>query len=154
MGERDDNQRKAIMAIVASYIALALAILGLWLLVGCKPQEVIVERPVVVEHTTTHNHTDIVRDTLVMRDSVFTLIKGDTLLVEKWHYLQAVTNALKSDTVRDTVPVVTEVVRTEVREVAKPLSWWQKTLQWCGGIALALFALRGAAKWWLKGKGM
>lgn len=154
MGERDDNHRKAIMAIVASYIALALAILGLWLLVGCKPQEVIVERPVVVEHTTTHNHTDIVRDTLIMRDSVFTLIKGDTLLIEKWHYLQAVTNALKTDTLRDTVPVVTEVVRTEVREVAKPLSWWQKTLQWAGGIALALLALWGAAKWWLKGKGM
>ena len=89
-----------------------------------------------------------------MRDSVFTLIKGDTLLIEKWHYLQAVTNALKTDTLRDTVPVVTEVVRTEVREVAKPLGWWQKTLQWCGGIALAMLALWAAVKIWLRKKGM
>lgn len=151
---RKSGQRRAVVAIVASYIAIALAILGLWLLVGCKPQEVVIEKPVVVEHTTTHNHTDIVRDTLVMRDSVFTLIKGDTLLIEKWHYLQAVTNALKSDTVRDTVPVVTEVVRTEVREVAKPLSWWQKTLQWAGGIALAILALYVAFKIWIRNKGM
>lgn len=120
--------------------------LTLLLLCGCKAKEVVVEKPVIVEHTTTQHHTDIVRDTLIQKDSVITFIKGDTLIIEKWHHVAAVSNMMVTDTVRDTVPQVVTVTTTAIKEVTKPLSWWQKTLQWVGGIALLSFGLFVAFK--------
>ena len=122
----------------------------LLLLCGCKAKEVVVEKPVVVEHTTTQHHVDIVRDTLKQKDSVITFIKGDTLIIEKWHNLQAITNTFVADTVRDTVPQVVTVTTTAIKEVAKPLSWWQKTLQGVSGLALLSLGLFVAFKYWVK----
>lgn len=116
------------------------------MLAGCSPRVVTQEVPVVVEHTTTQHHTDIVRDTLLMRDSIYHYVQGDTCIIERWHHSIAVNKMVIADTVRDTVPVVTEVKVTELREVNR-VRWWQSALMWCGGIALAL--MMGGAGWTL-----
>lgn len=105
-----------------------LAILLLLACASCKTQLVTQEKPVIVEHTTTQHHTDILRDTLIMRDSVSHYIHGDTTVIERWHHFREVTKLAITDTIRDTVPIVTQVVKTQVKEVPKKPPWWQKTL--------------------------
>lgn len=111
-----------------------LACLALSLLVGCSPRIVTQEVPVLVEHTTEHSSTDIVRDTLIMRDSVWHYVQGDTVRIERWHHVANVSKMIRTDTIRDTVPRVVTVTRTEVREV-NVLRWWQRALMWAGGVA-------------------
>jgi len=120
-------------------VACALLALMAWLLCGCKAKEVIVEKPVVVEHTTERHKVDIVRDTLVMRDSVYHWVKGDTVLIERWHHVAEVSKMTVADTVRDTVPRV--VTRVETRQV-NHLHPWQRWLMWLGAGFIA-----GAALW-------
>ena len=117
-------------------------------LASCKAQrEVQIERvevPVVVtqEHTVESVKIDHVRDTLIQRDSIFHFVQGDTVRIERWHYTQGVTNIFKTDTLHiyDSIPSPVETVRekvvTEIKEVPRPFSWWQKTLMGAGGLAL------------------
>lgn len=113
---------------------------------GCRGTKTITERvevPVVVtqEHHTESVKVDHVRDTLIQRDSVYYYVKGDTVRIEKWHYLQGTTNVVRVDTLIkvDSVQVPVEVVRqtTEIKEV-NVLKWWQKGLMWAGGIGIVL----------------
>ena len=117
------------------------------LLDGCRGTKTITERvevPVVVtqEHHTESVKVDHVRDTLIQRDSVYYYVKGDTVRIEKWHYLQGTTNVVRVDTLIKVdsvqVPVVTERVVTQIEKVEKPLKWWQKGLMWAGGIGILL----------------
>lgn len=116
---------------------------------GCRGTKTITERvevPVVVtqEHHTESVKVDHVRDTLIQRDSVYYYVKGDTVRIEKWHYLQGTTNVVRVDTlhVYDSVPypvrVDVEKFITNTVEVEKPLRWWQKGLMWAGGIGILL----------------
>ena len=121
-------------------------------LCSCKPvKEVQIERvevpvPIVQEHTIESVKIDHIRDTLIQRDSVFHYIKGDTVLIEKWHYLQGSTNVVRVDTlvkidsVQVPVEVVRESVKTEIKEVNK-LTWAQKTLMGFGGFAILAGAI-------------
>ena len=117
------------------------------LLDGCRGTKTITERvevPVVVtqEHHTESVKVDHVRDTLIQRDSVYYYVKGDTVRIEKWHYLQGTTNVVRVDTLIKVdsvqVPVVTERLVTQIEKVEKPLKWWQKGLMWAGGIGILL----------------
>ena len=115
-----------------------------------------VEVPVVVrqEHTIESVKIDHVRDTLVQRDSIFHYVKGDTVLIEKWHWLQGSTNAVRVDTLIkwDSIEVPVEVVRektrtvTKIKEVEKPLMWWQRLLMGIGGLALIAVCIMVAYK--------
>lgn len=114
---------------------------------GCRGTKTITERvevPVVVtqEHHTESVKIDHVRDTVFQRDSVYYYVKGDTVRIEKWHYLQGTTNVVRVDTLIKVdsvqVPVVTERVVTQIEKVEKPLKWWQKGLMWAGGIGILL----------------
>ena len=96
---------------------------------GCRGTKTITERvevPVVVtqEHHTESVKVDHVRDTLIQRDSVYYYVKGDTVRIEKWHYLQGTTNVVRVDTLIKVdsvqVPVVTERVVTQIEKVEKP----------------------------------
>lgn len=121
--------------------------------VGCKPQKEIVseviEKPVIVtqEHHTESVRVDIVRDTIHQRDSIYHYIKGDTTIIERWHYYTNNNQQLQVDTLVkvDSVQVPVEVVRTkEVTKIEKVniLHWWQKLLMSIGGlsfIAVGLF---------------
>ena len=121
-------------------------------LCSCKPvKEVQIERvevpvPIVQEHTIESVKIDHIRDTLIQRDSVFHQIKGDTVLIERWHYTQGSVNVIrvdtlvKTDSVQVPVEVVRESVKTEIKEVNK-LTWAQKTLMGIGGIAILAGAI-------------
>ena len=139
---------------LAAGFAVALLACLLISLCGCKAQKVVerVEVPVVVtqEHTIESVKVDHVRDTLIQRDSVYHYIKGDTVLIERWHYLQGSTKAVRVDTLIKVdsveVPVTTTKVVTKTEQVEKPLHWWQRALMLMGGLALIVVALWVAIK--------
>lgn len=128
-------------------------LLGL-LLSGCKPTKEIetqIERvevpvPIVQEHTIETVKIDHIRDTLIQRDSVYHYVQGDTVRIERWHYVQGSSNVVRVDTLikYDSIEVPVEVVRektrikTQIKEVEKKLNWYQKSLMWLGGISLIL----------------
>lgn len=132
-----------------------LPILCLVLFCGCHGTKTLSERvevPVVVtqEHTIESVRIDHVRDTLVQRDSIYHFVQGDTVRIERWHYLQGTTNVVRVDTVHVTdsvqVPVVTtQTIEREV-EVPRPLSWAQKTLMIFGGVSMIAVLLLIAYK--------
>lgn len=125
-------------------LAIVLGLLICWALSGCSPKIVEVEKPVIVEQTHTQTHTDIVRDTLVWRDSIYHYVKGDTVVIEKWHHSLEVRKMVVADTVRDTIPRIVTVVEKQVQEV-NHIYWWQKALMWAGVLALLLGG--GAVAW-------
>lgn len=114
---------------------------------GCKPQKELqierVEVPVVVtqEHTIESVKIDHIRDTLIQRDSVYHYIKGDTMVIERWHHTQGTTTTTRVDTLHiyDSIPypveTTHETIVTKIQEV-NVLRWWQKALMVCGGIAI------------------
>lgn len=119
-------------------------------LCGCKGKELVTERvevPVVVtqEHHTEQVRVDIVRDTIRQRDSVFYFVKGDTTIIERWHYYTDKGQSVRVDTFLRVdsvpVPVITERVVTKVEQVQKPLNWLQKTFIGLGGLSLVLCGL-------------
>ena len=107
---------------------------------SCRTIEVTKEVPVVTEHTTEHHHTDIVRDTLYHRDSVYHYVQGDTVIIEKWHHIANVSKKIVTDTIRDTIPQIVTVTRTEIKEVNR-IHWWQSALMWAGGFSIVGFAV-------------
>lgn len=143
------------MEIVARLFLGAIACLIISLS-SCKTQKQIefqrdsIQVPVVVtqEHTIEHLKIDHIRDTLIQRDSIYHYIKGDTTIIERWHYTTNNNVQIRVDTLHkvDSVPVPVEVVRehvqvkTEIKEVNK-LTWAQKTLMGIGGIALLAAAI-------------
>ena len=135
---------------------LALLICLLISLCSCKPHKEVVsehiQEPVYItnEHHTESVRVDIVRDTIHQRDSIYYYIKGDTTIIERWHYYTNNNNSIRVDTLLkvDSVQVPVEVVRekevTKIEEVEKPLKWYQKTLMGLGGLLLIALALLGA----------
>lgn len=107
---------------------------------SCRTIEVTKEVPVITEHTSVQHHTDIIRDTLMMRDSIYHYVQGDTVIIERWHRTVNVNKIVVADTIRDTIPQVVTVSKTEIREVNK-LRWWQKALMWLGAIATGGFLI-------------
>lgn len=85
-------------------------------------------------------------DTVVDRDTVQTFVKGDSVVTERirWRYRirekRDTILQIHTDTVCVREPYPVEVVR----EVARPLLWWQKTLMalgilMCTGMCTALY---------------
>lgn len=107
------------------------------LLTGCKTRERIVE----------HVRTDTLiqlrheRDSIYLHDSTYVRERGDTLYIERWH--TAWCDRVRTDTVRvshtDSVPVPYAV--EVIKEVERPLTWWQTTRLWLANIMLVSFAL-------------
>ncbi len=127
---------------VLLWLAFGLVIcIAITILTGCKTRYITTEVPVVLHERDSvvqvqHYHT---HDTLLMRDSVFTIVKGDTIRIERWHTLQAVNHIARVDTLwrERAVEKPVTITKTEVRETNR-LYWWQKTLMWTGG-ALLIF---------------
>lgn len=115
------------------------------------PVESVREVHDTVRIDTTSRRADIImrRDSIIVRDSVAVLINGDTVVREVWRWRERVRE------VHDTVRVATAANRNashsdnaktaQVVEVAKPLSWWQRTQIWLGRVAMTAAAL--AAAW-------
>lgn len=137
---------------ILTIIGALLVCLCITLMTGCKTRYITQEVPVVVHERDSiyKANTLQVHDTLIYRDSVFHLIKGDTILIEKWHTLQAVNHVARVDTVyKDrNVEVPVTVTKTEVREVNK-LHWWQKLFCFVGGsVLVAGLVLVGCWMYW------
>lgn len=83
-------------------------VVALCVLSGCRTTR-IVEVPVV--HTEYIRHDSIVRDSIMQLDSVFVLVKGDTVYKEKYKYIYKDKLFILHDTVSsvDTLTVVKEV---------------------------------------------
>lgn len=84
------------------------------------------------------------RDSIYQRDSIYMLIKGDT--VYKYEYKYLYRDILLRDTISisktDSIPYQVEVPKY----VDKKLSWWQSTLLYTGAIAWVV-AIIGLAYW-------
>ncbi len=106
---------------------------------SCRTQYVPIE---TVKHDSVYINR-IKYDSIYHKDSIYILIKGDT--VYKYQYKYQYRDKLIRDTVnvtkRDSIPYPVEVVKTVT--VEKKLSWLQTTLIWTGGIfwVLAIVAL-------------
>lgn len=146
----DDSDNTVVRGCSELIVGFGLGMLACLLisLCSCKGGYEVIrqEVPVVVtqEKHTESVKVDIVRDTITQRDSIYHYIKGDTTIIERWHYLQGTTKATKVDTLHiyDSVPypVTTEKVTTQIKEV-NVLRWWQKVLITIGGIALIVAGL-------------
>ena len=124
-----------VIAIIFSLVVLLLY------LCACKTQYKVVEVPRVVTQTNVEHHTNIVRDTVLRRDSVIIIQRGDTVYHETWHHMQAINRTYITDTVRDTIPQIVTVTKTEIKEVEKKLSKWQRLKMKLGGWLLAAVAV-------------
>jgi hypothetical protein len=84
------------------------------------------------------------RDSIYQRDSIYMLIKGDTVF--KYQYKYRYRDKLLRDTIAisktDSIPYPVEVPKY----VEKKLSWWQSTLLYTGAIAW-IVAIIGLAYW-------
>lgn len=118
---------------------------------GCRGKQIItetIEKPVIItqERHTESVKVDIVRDTIKQRDSIYYFVKGDTTIIEKWHYYTNNNQAVKVDTLLKVdsvqVPVITEKVVTKVQEIEKPLKWWQKFFIFIGGVGLVILGFK------------
>ena len=80
-------------------------------------------------------------DSIYIHDSVFTLIKGDTVYISKNKETNRLINKTNTIIKTDTIKVPVEITKTititeaQVREVNK-LYWWQKSLMYLGLIIL------------------
>ena len=91
------------------------------------------------------------RDSVVVRDSVFVMLRGDTVIKEAWRIRERVSlvhdtvrigagftaERIRLDSVRVPVPVTIEKVVTK----EKKLGWWRKCFLWTGGVFWGLFGL-------------
>lgn len=134
------NTRKALTDVGKVLFAIVVGLALCWLIGGCSPRIVEVEKPVIVEQSHTATHTDIVRDTLIWRDSVYHYVQGDTCIIERWHHTTHVERVGIADTLRDTIPRIVTVTETQVREV-NVLRWWQKVLMAAGIIGIVTLAV-------------
>lgn len=75
-----------------------------------------------------------IRDSIYLRDSVIVREKGDTLWVERWH--TAWRERLVRDTIYRTHTDTLVSISERVKEVKKPLTWWQRTRMAVGDVAV------------------
>ena len=85
-------------------------------------------------------------DSIYVHDSIFTLIKGDTVYIYKNKETNRLVNKtdtiIKTDTIKVQVEITKTVTKTEtsVKEINK-LYWWQKILMSIGGIVFVLIII-------------
>lgn len=106
------------------------------MIVGCKTTYVPIERE-VVKYDSIYIHS-IKVDSVKEIDSVFvnTYIKGDTIFQDKYKYVYRYKDKLRIDTML--VERVDSVYIEKPIMIEKQLSWWQKTKQDIGGIAIGV----------------
>ena len=108
------------------------------LLTGCKAVKQTVEVPVYV-HDTTYVAKEVHDSTFV--DRWHTIYKkGDTVFVTETEIKYR--ERVRVDTAYKYVEKPVTVSKTEIVEVKKPLSWWQKTQQrgfWCLAAIVSIY---------------
>ena len=115
---------------------VVLAIIALLALSSCTTTKYV---EVPVTKTDTLIVTDHQRDSVYLHDSITIKAQGDTIWVQEWH------TKYKLKEVHDTTIVATHDTIAKpypiIEYEEKPLTWWQRTIQYLGYIALAAIAL-------------
>lgn len=139
------NMGDAFGALIAIAMALVFCLM-ITLCSGCKTKYIatdpviVHERDSIVKVQQFHTH-----DTLIYRDSVFHYVKGDTILIEKWHTMQTINKVARVDTLVKVEQNEVPVPYPKPYPVEKELSWWQKMLMWLGAFAIGI---GGGWIWW------
>lgn len=105
------------------------------ILCSCKAKKEIQTEFIYVNRTDTLQTVKWRVDSINVHDSIVTLIKGDTVQIERWH--TAYRDRLRVDTVEKvrTETIYQTRTDTQIQEVNR-LYWWQVALMWIGAVAL------------------
>lgn len=131
--QQEQQQQPRGMGLIGCYLMFVIAALLGWLLTGCTTTRYV---PVVEHKTDTllwHSNT---HDSIYVHDSIHVREKGDTVLIDRWHtrwrdrWQYDTIYISKADSVPQPYPV--EVVK----EVERPLTWWQQALMGVGGFVI------------------
>ena len=134
-------------------IFLFILIVLAMLLSSCKTKYVTV--PEVRTQYVSRTDSVMVRDSIFVHDSVEVKMRGDTVVLERWHkeYVNRWRDRMKTDTVHETdsIPYPVEVIK----EVSRELTWWQKTRMHGGEALMGIMGVLGVVgvlrlkkKWW------
>ena len=138
---RRKHERRA--GVTALIIIAALALL--LLMCSCRTTRVLEQVPAYVHDTTTVYRYQVRHDTLhsYTRDSVFVYTKGDTVYHNAVRIVDNSRVVYRCDTVHSNKVVERPVTitKTEIKEVEKQLTRWQRLKMRLGGWCLALLAL-------------
>ena len=139
-GVRNEGCAGAGVTVLIIIAALAM----LLCLCACKTQTKVVQVPTYLHDTTTVYRYNVQRDTLhsYTRDSVFVYTKGDTVYHNAVRIVDNSRVVYRCDTVHNNKVVERPVVvtKTQVKEVEKQLTKWQRTKMKLGGWLLAVLA--------------
>ena len=103
------------------------------------------EIAVPVTNTKIEYKDRLLYDSIYVHDSIFTLIKGDTVYIyknkETNHLINKADTFIKTDTIEVPITVTKTVTKTEtqIKEVNK-LYWWQRLLI-CLGLTVLIFGV-------------
>ena len=126
------------MLIIIAALAMLLC------LCACKTQTKVVQVPTYLHDTTTVYRYNVRHDTLhsYTRDSVYMYVKGDTVYHNAVRYIDNSRVVYRCDTVHSNKVVERPVVvtKTEIKEVEKQLTKWQRLKMKLGGWLLAVLA--------------
>lgn len=136
--KRKHERRAGVTALIITAVATLL------LMCSCKTQTKVVQVPTYLHDTTTVYRYNVRHDTLhsYTRDSVFVYTKGDTVYHNAVRYIDNSRVVYRCDTVHSNKVVERPVTitKTEIKEVEKKLSKWQRTKMKLGGWLLAVLA--------------
>lgn len=140
LGTRSEGCAGAGVTVLIIIAALAM----LLCLCACKTQTKVVQVPTYLHDTTTVYRYQVRHDTLhsYTRDSVYMYVKGDTVYHNAVRYIDNSRVVYRCDTVHSNKVVERPVVvtKTQVKEVEKQLTKWQRTKMKLGGWLLAVLA--------------
>lgn len=136
-GHTDDDLAAAYRGCFFTSIDIVvLAIIAMLALNSCTTTKYV---EVPVTKTDTLIVTDHQRDSVYLHDSISVKAQGDTIWVQEWH------TKYKLKEVHDTTIVATHDTIAKpypiIEYEEKPLTWWQRTIQYLGYIALGAIAL-------------
>ena len=135
----DDERIATAICHIAGMVICFVIMLGLCAMCSsCTTTQYI---PVIEHHTDTLIQTKVQKDSIYVHDSTI-VEKGDSIIkIEHWHTkyvdreVHDTTYVSKTDTIPAPYPVET------IKEVDKPLAWWQKTLMWLGVAMIGIIAV-------------
>ena len=141
LGTRSEGCAGAGVTVLIIIAALAM----LLCLCACKTQTKVVQVPAYLHDTTTVYRYNVRHDTLhsYTRDSVFVYTKGDTVYHNAVRIVDNSRVVYRCDTVHSNKVVERPVVvtKTEVKQVEKQLTRWQRLKMNLGGWLLAVLAI-------------
>lgn len=157
----NNNIRIESLADVAVAIAIALLLcLVVSSLTSCRSHRTVtadIERTADTRYISRHDtlrEVSVRVDSVIVRDSVFTLVKGDTVLIHEWHWRDrtATNDHDKSVAVRDTCwrerTRYIHKTKTLTVEVPRKLTAWQRFRINAFWGLIGAVAVVGAAGWW------